>query len=160
VLATGRFTAAVDAPPAALYLMVAAHGRLAKIGALESAANAADRLRTVERHQRIRDGDSSAYPLRVVVVGEIPGLVLDPYRWTDYRWDYELGKEAFDQRWAEVEHLESAVRLSLSRRVRRLAWTDWIEVARPPETDEAWLSAFLAAWREADELGSPPQPVT
>ena len=54
-----------------------------KVGALESADNAVSRVRSVERHQRTRDADLSAYPLRLVVVGEIDGLVLGRYRWID-----------------------------------------------------------------------------
>lgn len=159
VLPTTRFTPAVSGPAAALYVMVSADARFAKVGALESAGNAVTRVRSVERHHRARHGDPGAYPLRLVVVGEIDGLVVGRYHWCDGRWVYDDGKEGFDQRWAEVEHLESAVRLSLARRVGGLAgWADWIRVDRPPLSDEAWLSEFHAAWLEADHIGGPSEP--
>ncbi len=139
--------------------MVSADGRFAKVGALESANNAANRLRGVERRHGSRHADPGAYPLRLVVVGEIDGLVLGRYRWNEDHWVYGDGKVGFDQRWAEVEHLESAVRLSLARRVGRLAgWADWIRINGPPLTDEAWLSAVHAAWLEVDQIGGPSEP--
>lgn len=101
VLATSRFTPAIAGPAAALYVMVAAHGRLAKVGALETADNAEARLRRVEAHHRRRHDDPGAYPLRTVVVGEIQGLVIGRYDWHDGHWHYEGGKDAFAQRWAE-----------------------------------------------------------
>jgi hypothetical protein len=154
VLPTCRFTPALDGPSAALYVIVAAHGRLAKVGALESADNVQRRLRRVERDHRTRDDDPEAHPLRVVLVGEIEGLVVGGYRWVDDGWVYDGGKAGFDQRWAEVEHLESAVRLGVARRVGRVArWADWIEVDRPSMTDTAWLSAFQSSWLEVDQLG-------
>ena len=155
LLQSSRFAPVVEGPPAALYVMVAAHGRLAKVGALESAANVEARRQSIERHQRTRDDDASAYPLSVVAVGEVKGLVVGRYRWVDGHWDYHGGQQGFDQRWADVEHLESAVRLCLARRLGRLSrWPDWIELDKPIGSDEAWLESFEAAWAEVDRLGS------
>lgn len=56
-----------------------------------------------------------------------------------------------------VEHLESALRLSLARRLGRVArWADWIELDPPLADDAAWLDAVHAAWTEADNSALPP----
>lgn len=58
-----------------------------------------------------------------------------------------------EERWAEVEHLESALRLTLARRLGNVArWTDWIHLARPVE-DDTWETTIEAAWSEVVALG-------
>ena len=65
---------------AALYVMVAADGRNAKVGALEKAARAERRLQEVARHHldRIPSPAPEAAPIRRAVVAELEGLVLGP----------------------------------------------------------------------------------
>ncbi len=58
-----------------------------------------------------------------------------------------------EERWAEVEHLEAALRLTLARRLGRVArWTDWIHLHRPLSV-EGWISEVERAWVEVSELG-------
>lgn len=148
-----RYESDAGGDPPALYVMVMHDGGAAKVGALESARNAAARLRRVEQKQRQRLPDTAAYPMRLAAVGEIAGLNLGQYRGTDGRWVYD-DRDAFDRRWAEVEHLESAIRLVLARRLGRLSqWPDWITVERPLGSDESWVEEFRSAWEEVDRLG-------
>lgn len=153
-LSSKRYRTELGGSAPGLYVMVMADGPDAKVGALESVANASDRLRVVQRKQRVRAPSPNAYPMRLAVVGELVGLNLGGYEKRDGVWVYD-DKEGFEQRWAEVEHLESAVRLVLARRFGRLArWADWIHVERPT-TDDEWEAQFLSAWQEVDQLGGP-----
>lgn len=154
-LRSDRYEPMSEGRAPALYVMVMAHGRAAKVGALESAENAPGRLRQVEQKQRRRVPDPAGYPMRLAILGELLGLNLGHYRWQDDRWIYD-DKDAFDQRWTEVEHLESALRLVLARRLGRLSpWVDWILVDGPPLSEDAWESQFRSAWLEVDQLGRP-----
>ena len=140
------FSTARIGQPAALYVMVAAGGSAAKIGALERAENALDRAKAVDRKQRSRLDDEAqrtAYvPLRLAIVAELEGLVLGPYDTPE-----------FDERWAEVEHVEAALRLGLARRLGNLSrWTDWIDLDEPVP-DAAWRDHVEHAWRGVTALG-------
>jgi hypothetical protein len=130
-------------PAAALYVMVTASGRDAKIGALEKAINAKSRLGQVNKKhptQTPTPPPEKAH-IRLTVVAELQGLVLGP-----------PGK-GFYERWAEVEHLESAMRLVLARRLGTLAaWTDWIHLKHPID-DEQWPGHVEDAWSEVCRLG-------
>lgn len=153
-LRSKQYQTELEGPAPALYVMVMADGRAAKVGALESAANASARLHGVEQKQGAR-APESGYPMRLAVVGELVGLNLGRYHWRDGVWVYD-DREAFDQRWAEVEHLESAVRLVLARRLGRLSkWADWIHLDVPIASNDAWAAQFVTAWQEVDQLGSP-----
>jgi hypothetical protein len=141
VVLRSRHDAAREGIAAALYVMESADGTTAKIGALEVAANAAMRLRTVEAKHRGRIAEPAVFPLRIVLVAELAGLALgdpDPQR---------------EARWAHGEHLESAVRLVLARRLGSLsAWPEWINV-EAPVTPDAWAAHVEAAWATVDDLG-------
>jgi hypothetical protein len=141
VLRSRHIGASADGVPAALYVMVAADGATAKVGALESAANADNRLRTVEAHHRGRNAEPAGFPLRLVVVAELEGLVLG-----------EAGPTR-DACWASVEHLESAMRLVLARHLGRLSgWPEWIHVDSALNADQ-WVAHVEAAWAVVDGLG-------
>jgi len=121
--------------------MVVAGGMSAKVGALEVATNASARLLRVQAAHRRREPEAG-YPMRLAVVLEICDLPMG----VDHDLDWE-------ERWAEVEHLESALRLVLSRRLGRLArWTDWIYVQRPL-TDAQWVEQIVDAWTEVGRIG-------
>lgn len=82
--------------------------------------------------------------IAAAIVATLEGLVLGPYG------------DQFYERWAEVEHLESALRLVLARRLGRLAvWTDWIHIDKPVEEDQ-WSDLVQAAWGEVSRLGRGP----
>jgi hypothetical protein len=152
-LHSDRYADEAEGPAPALYIMVMAHGDAAKIGALEAAMNAPQRLLQVERKQRARTPEPSGYPMRLAIVGELVGLNLGCYEWRDGCWVYE-DRVGFDRRWAIVEHLESALRLALARRLGRLSsWPEWIEIDTPIKTDHEWEALFMDAWREVDGLG-------
>jgi hypothetical protein len=121
--------------------MESADGTTAKIGACEVAANAAMRLRAVEAKHRGR-AEPAVFPLRIVIVAELAGLVLP---------DDEPQPAAH---WAEVEDLESALRLALARRLgaRLSAWPEWLHLDTPVTAD-AWVAHVEAAWAEVDDLG-------
>ena len=128
---------------AALYVMVTADGCDVKVGALEKAARAERRLREVAKHHltRIPTPPPEDAPMRLAVVAELDGLVLGP------------PGDVFYERWAEVEHLESAMRLVLARRLGRLArWSDWIHLDQPID-DGQWVDHVEAAWLEVSRLG-------
>lgn len=126
----------------ALYVMVTADGHAAKVGALESAANAWARLRRVEAHHRKLVVGAAGYAMRLAVVAELADLAIGG--------DHDVESE---ERWAEVEHLESALRLVLARRLGRVArWTDWIHVDSALSNDE-WARAVEEAWHDVDALG-------
>lgn len=128
----------------ALYVMVVADGTTAKIGALEAASNAPARLVQVQRAHSRREPQAS-YPMRLAVVLEICDLPMGRER--------DLDSE---ERWAEVEHLESALRLVLSRRLGRLArWPDWIHVQRPL-ADAQSVEQIQDAWIEVGRIGHRP----
>lgn len=140
-------TTGVEGLPAALYVMACADGRTAKIGALESAVNADARLRRVEAKHRMQDREPASHSLRLVLVADLEGLVLGTYE-----------DPAFEERWALVEHLESAMRLALARRVGHLArWADWIQVQQPLSA-ENWVAHVHQAWQQVDTLGRALQP--
>ncbi|MEM9714570.1 MAG: hypothetical protein AAGA17_20275 [Actinomycetota bacterium] len=121
------------APPAVIYAMVTADGSKVKIGACEHGGNALRRRTAVERTLRSKFDDESLYPLELAVVSEIEGLALGDDR-----------DEAWDERWKEVEHLESAMRLAVARRVGRLSrLVDYVEVERVPIS---WSETMDAAW--------------
>ena len=128
---------------AALYVMVTDDGCDAKVGALEKAANADRRLLQVAKKHSTQTSIPSleGASMRLAVVAELVGLALG-----------EPG-DVFFERWAEVEHLESAMRLVLARRLGRLArWADWIHLD-PPIDDAQWVAHVEAAWREVSRLG-------
>lgn len=126
----------------ALYVMVLASGRAAKVGALEAATNAPERLRRVEADHRRRDPDAAGYPMRLAVIIEISDLPIAG--------DHDAESE---ERWAEVEHLESALRLVLARRLGRVArWTDWIHMHHKL-TESGWEREVQEAWCEVRNLG-------
>lgn len=126
-------------PASGLYVMVAANGLSAKIGAVERVDRAEGRLREVERKQRTRVEDASTFPMRLAVVMELDGLFVN-------------GADGHNM-WAITTHLESAMRFVLARRVGRLAaWPDWIHVDSPL-TFSDWLTAVEAAWIEVTALG-------
>lgn len=126
-------------PSSALYLMVTADGRAAKVGACERVDRAEGRLREVERKQRTRSEDEANYPIRLAIVAELNGLAVDG----------DDGEEL----WSVTTHLESAVRFVLARRLGHLsAWPVWVHVDRPLDADE-WLPTFMAAWTEVAALG-------
>ncbi len=82
-------------------------------------------------------------PIQLVVVAELDGLALGVHTDEPILWE---------ERWAEVEHLEAAMRLVLARRLGQLARrTDWIHVDRPIDADE-WNRHVDAAWAEVDAL--------
>jgi hypothetical protein len=145
VLRSRHVDASTEGAAAALYVMVAADGATAKVGALESAANADKRLRRVQAHHRGRNAEPVGFPLRLVLVAELEGLVLGdpgPIR---------------DARWALVEHLESAMRLVLARRLGRLSgWPEWIHVDSALDADQ-WTAQVESAWAVVDDLGHGPQ---
>ena len=128
----------------ALYVMVAEGGRVAKVGACERLANIDRRLGEVTAKLQRNTGDPTAR-MRIVVKVALEGLAMrtgDDYhpQWTDIR--------------AEVESLESAVRLALARRLGRLhGWTDFIHLDRDVEMDE-WPGLVRAAWTDVQALGS------
>jgi hypothetical protein len=94
-----------------------------------------------ETPQADTDAAAEAAPIRLAVVAELEGLVLGP------------PGDVFNERWAEVEHLEWALRLVLARRLGRLAgWSEWIHICHPLEPDE-WPGQVRAAWREVSRLG-------
>ena len=131
----------------ALYVMILAHGGSAKIGALESTLNATIRLGRVQAAHRRRDADDSCYPMRLAVVIEIEDLPIAG--------DHDADSE---ERWAEVEHLESALRLVLARRLGRLArWTDWIHIETAID-DAEWPRLIDEAWDDVVALGTAKKP--
>ena len=131
----------IDGRLPAVYVMVLADGQGAKVGALEAAANAPVRLKRVQEAHRRRE-PGAAYPMRLVVVLEIADLAISG--------DHDVDSE---ERWAEVEHLEAALRLSLARRVGRLArWADWIHVDRALD-DTEWVGVVQTAWTEVTKIG-------
>ena len=86
------------------------------------------------------------------IVGEIVGLNLRRTR-RDGAWVYSDRVE-FDRRWAEVEHIETTLRLVLARRLGRLSpWTDWIYLDPPIVDDNWWREVIVAAWEEVDGHG-------
>lgn len=134
---------AVARHEAALYVMVAADGFSAKVGALEKARNAEQRLHDVAKDHPTRKPAPApeCFPIRLAVVATLQGLVLGPYG------------DQFYERWAQVEHLEWALRLVLARRLGRLAgWTDWIHIDKPVEDDQ-WSDIVEDAWQEVSRLG-------
>jgi hypothetical protein len=135
-------TAGGDAPSAVLYVMVTADGSKAKIGACYHAGNTLTRRRDVEKKLRSALPDEPLYPLMLAVVAEIRGLALGDY--DDPQWD---------ERWAEVEHLESATRLAVARRVGRLSrFVDYVEVDAD-RSPGSWADVLDEAWTEASRLG-------
>ena len=139
-LATGARRPPIEGRTPALYVMVTSDGLAAKVGALESSANAEKRLRRVDAAHRVREPASS--PIRLAVVVELEDLPIAG--------DHDADSE---ERWAEVEHLESALRLVLARRLGRVSrWTDWIQLDRSLESD-AWVAAVEAGWLEVCQLG-------
>lgn len=144
-LRTGCRRTPVDGRHPALYVMVAADGLTAKVGALEAAANAPQRLRRVDAAHRIRHDSPSSFPIRLAVVVELEDLAITGDR-----------DEDSEERWAEVEHLESALRLALARRVGRLArWSDWIHVDVAMD-DSEWKRQVEDAWSDVKEFAYGP----
>lgn len=138
---SGTTRAIIDGRAPALYVMTMANGVSAKVGALEAARNAGTRLSDVQRDHRRREPEGS-FPLSLVVVLEIVDLPIAG--------DHDVDSE---ERWAELEHLESALRLVLARRHGRLArWTDWIHLDTPMSTDQ-WVTSVREAWEEVCSLG-------
>ena len=128
-------------PPSALYVMVTADGRAAKVGALEQAVNAEARLKAVEKRHRGRVPDLACYPMVLAVVMELEGIgVSGPD-----------GEEA----WHRTTLLEGMLRYVLARRLGRLAeWTDWMHVDRQPK--DGWVAEAQRAWYELRPLGAGP----
>jgi hypothetical protein len=122
--------------------MVTADQLLAKVGALESVANAESRLLGVGKKQRDRSMDLVCYPIRLAVIAELEDVVLP----------HDSG---YDERWAKVEHVESAVRLALARQVGRLhRWTDWVHVERPIKLQQ-WTELVQRTWLDVERIGVP-----
>lgn len=139
-LRSGTARPTIEGRTPALYVMVVADGRAAKVGALESAANAEKRVRRVEAAHLARQSDAGSVRLAVVV--ELEDVAIAGDRDADS-----------EERWAGVEHLESALRLVLARRLGRVArWTDWILLDHAL-TDDAWVAAVEAAWPEIEHFG-------
>lgn len=133
---------AVEGPVAALYVMAADQGSVAKIGALEKAFNAPQRLRDVERGQRKRDHGSAGYPLALQVIAELDGLDVS-------------GADA-DEAWSRTVHYETVMRFVIARRVGRLhLWPDWIHVDRKPDQGD-WVAEVREAWTETLSIGRHP----
>jgi hypothetical protein len=64
--------------------------------------------------------------------------------------DHDVDSE---ERWAELEHLETALRLALARRLGSIArWTDWIHLAQPLSSDR-WPVEVESAWADVSRLG-------
>lgn len=126
-------------PSSALYVMVTADGTAAKVGACERVDRVEGRLREVEKKQRTRIEDPAAYPIRLVIVAELKGLVVS-------------GEDGWEM-WSITTHLETAMRLVIARRLGHLSgWADWLHLEQ--QLDAAELrSAFLAAWTEVAALG-------
>jgi hypothetical protein len=134
----------VEAPPgetAALYVMVMAHGREAKIGAVEKVHRAEARLREVDAALMKKGREGECFPVGLALVAELEGLVVGPPGSPG-----SPERVRYYERWALVEHLESALRLVLARRLGHLsAATDWIHVEEPL-TIARWVSEVEAAW--------------
>lgn len=127
----------------ALYVMVVADGTSAKVGALETASNALARLSRVQAAHRHREPTAS-FPMALAVVLEIADLPI--------KGDHDSDSE---ERWAELEHLESALRLVLARRLGRVArWTDWIHIDESMSLGQ-WVGSVEQAWSEVCSLGGP-----
>lgn len=125
----------------ALYVMAVADGSSAKVGALETADNALARLSRVQAAHRRREPTAS-FPMALAVVLEVVDLPIAGDRDADS-----------EERWAELEHLESALRLVLARRLGRVArWTDWIHINEPISPDEL-ATVVDEAWSEVCSLG-------
>jgi hypothetical protein len=132
---------AVAGETAALYVMVMAHGREAKIGAVEKAQRAAERLREVDAALVKRGREAACFPVGLAVVAELDGLVVGPP--ADPQSTQRI---RYYERWALVEHLESALRLAFARRLGSLsAATNWIHLDRPLTIGE-WVEEVEAAW--------------
>lgn len=141
-LTSGTARPQIEGRLPALYVMIVASGTSAKVGALEAATNAPVRLSRVQAAHRRRE-PNAGYPMRLAVVLELCDLPIAG--------DHDIESE---ERWAEVEHLESALRLVLARRLGRLArWTDWIHVQRPL-TDAEWVGEIEKAWIEVRRVGN------
>jgi hypothetical protein len=132
---------AVAGEPAALYVMVMAHGREAKIGALEKARRAERRLREVDATLVKRGREAGCFPVGLALIAELDGLVVGPPGSPG-----SPERTHYYERWALVEHLESALRVTLARRLGRLsAATDWIHVEQPL-TIAGWITEVKDAW--------------
>jgi hypothetical protein len=130
----GRWTVvpAATGPESAVYVMVSGNGTLAKVGALEKAENAWQRLGQVRSKQRSRGQDDD---VRLVFVAELRGLRLGGH-----------ADDAWLARWEELAHNEAALRLALARRLGRLhGWPDWICVDEPL-SDAGWHAEVRTAW--------------
>lgn len=128
----------------ALYVMVSETGTVAKVGACERIGNVTQRLTSVERKYQRRIFDPLA-TLRLVAKIELVGLSLFSAGDYDERWA---------DIWAEVESLESALRLALGRRLGRMhEWTDYIHLDRAIHDDE-WPSLIRTAWEQVGTLGA------
>ncbi|MCU1352585.1 MAG: hypothetical protein JWM05_1794 [Acidimicrobiales bacterium] len=139
VLSGGGAGLATQGPVAALYVMEAANGGVAKIGALERSRNAEQRVRDVQRGQRKRETDPAAYPIRLAVIAELDGLDV-------------TGPDA-DEAWSRTVHYETLMRFVIARRVGRLhAWPDWIYIDRHPDQND-WAAEFRGAWSEVLSIG-------
>lgn len=130
-----------DGPPAALYVMVTADGRAAKVGALEQARNAEARLRAVEKRHRGHVPDPACYPMALAVVMELEGI--------------DVSGPDGEEAWHRTTLLEGMLRYVLARRLGRLAeWADWMHVDRQPK--DGWLAEVERAWDELRPLGASP----
>ncbi len=126
---------------AALYVMVMAHGREAKIGAVEKAQRATERLHEVDAALMKRGREAACFPIGLALVAELDGLVVGPPGNPQ-----STQRVTYYERWALVEHLESALRLVLARRLGSLsAATDWIHLERSMTTAD-WVEEVEAAW--------------
>lgn len=132
---------ASEGPPSALYVMVTADGRVAKVGALEQGANAGARLKAVEKRQRGRVPDPSCYPLALAVVMELEGI--------------DVSGPDGEEAWHRTTLLEGMLRYVLARRLGRLAeWADWMHVDRQPV--DGWVAEVERACDELRPLGASP----
>jgi hypothetical protein len=142
-LRSRRFTATADRA-AALYVMVTADGRHAKVGFVEAEDHAPARLRAVQHDQMKKKAIAEeGFPLSFGVVAVVDGLVLGSPK---------HDPEVYLQRIAEVEHLESALRLVLARRLGSFrGWPEWIVTDKPVDA-ERWVTEVKNAWAKVDEL--------